>query len=654
MTKQRRPAPARGGPQMTSTAKSMFEAASAHFRADRLAEAKVLFKDLATKGFRPGLCCHFMALIAQQRGQHRKALELFDRAAALDPADVSVHANHGNLLAMLGQTDAALGSFDRALALRPAQAEVLCNRGNALHSLGRLPEALAAYEQALALRADLAEAWDGQGNSLVLIGEGPRALASYDRALLLQPDNPTILYNRANALHGLDRHAEAAAGYDRAIGLRPNWAQALNNRANALLALGRETDALAGYDRALAAEPGHAGAARNRADLLRVLRRYDVALAGYDQVLTLLPCDAEAWCGRGNVLLDMGQHDAALAAYGQALALVPGHAAARYGQAMARLARGMFADGWDDYEERWGFLAFLAQQGAASPHQRYRLRPAPADVSGRDIVVVREQGIGDEVMFASILPDLLRDARRVTYVGDARLTRLFENSFPAAEIAGADNFDPLCFGGCDAVIPVASLGYLYRRDSAGFSGRPYLAPRAAVAAEWQRRIERPDTHQGKHLRVGLSWRGGTRQTRTNERSLSLEELRPLLDLPGCDFISLQYGDVTAEVAAFNAGRDNPVRLFPRAEIEDFEDLAGLIQALDSVVSVQNSVVHLSGALGKDCLAMVPANPEWRYGAAGDRMVWYRSVRLFRQARDTGWDAVVDAVAAAVAARQRDA
>ena len=642
MAKQRRSLPA-GAP-----ARALFDAASAHFQANRLAEAEPLFKDLAAKRFRPGLCTHFLALIAQQRGQYRRALELFDRAVALDPTDVAVHANRGNLLALQGQAEPALASFDRALALRPAQAEVLCNRGNALQSLGRLPEALVAYEQSLILRPDLAEAWDNQGNALAALGEGPRALASYDRALLLLPANPAILYNRANTLHALNRHAEAVAGYDRAVALRPNWAQALNNRANALLALGQETDALAGYDRALAAEPGHAGAARNRADLLRVLRRRDAALAAYDQLLTLHPRDVEAWCGRGNVLLDMGRHDAALSSYGQALGLVPGHAAARYGQAMTRLALGDFAEGWNDYEERWNFLAFLASQDAAAPH-RYRIRPTLADVAGRNVVVVREQGIGDEVMFASILPDLLRDARRVRYAGDSRLTRLVTNSFPTAEITGADN--AANFDARDTVLPVASLGYLYRRDPAAFSGTPYLSPRAAVAAEWRRRL---DPQNPGRLRIGLSWRGGTRLTRTNERSLALEELRPLMDLPGCGFVSLQYGDVTAEVASFNAARENPLRLFPRADIEDFEDLAGLIQALDIIVSVQNSVVHLAGALGKECLVLVPANPEWRYGAAGDRMAWYGSVRLFRQARDAGWAPLVHDVAASIAARQQHA
>jgi ADP-heptose:LPS heptosyltransferase len=130
--------------------------------------------------------------------------------------------------------------------------------------------------------------------------------------------------------------------------------------------------------------------------------------------------------------------------------------------------------------------------------------------------------------------------------------------------------------------------------------------------------------------------------------MTLETLTPLLIREDCEFVSLQYGEVRAAVEAANAGLPQSIGVFDKAEIDDFEQLAGLIQALDLVVSVQTSVIHLSGALGRPCFTMIPRSPEWRYMIARPATPWYGSVRLFRQTDDSGWPAVIDRIVAAVA------
>ncbi len=126
--------------------------------------------------------------------------------------------------------------------------------------------------------------------------------------------------------------------------------------------------------------------------------------------------------------------------------------------------------------------------------------------------------------------------------------------------------------------------------------------------------------------------------------MDLADLRPILDLAECEFVCLQYGDARAEVAALNERLSRPIRLFPPAEIADFDDLAGLVRNLDAVVSVQNTTVHLAGALGTPCLAMIPHVAEWRYGAVGPTMPWYESVELFRQGANRNWDPVIGDIA----------
>jgi len=642
MARNRRPVGST--PVQPSRAADLFDAASAHFAAGRFKEAEALFKDLAGRNHRAGLCCQFLGLIEQGRGRLRKALDYLDRAVALDAMDVSALANRASLLAVMGRPEDALASLDRALIRKPDQAELLANRGALLQSLGRTAEAVTTFEQALALNPDIAQAWDNLATALAALDETDRALAAVDRALALAPNNPLTHYSKANCLAAMDRHAEALACYDRALAIRPGWAEAENNRANSLRALGRNVVALLGYERALAVQPDYIPAMDNRARLLWRERRLEEALAAYDQMLAVGLADAAALCGRGNVLLDQGHFEEARAAFTAALAKPTGdaqyHIAARYGIAIAQLVTGRFHAGWDDYESRFEFQTIFGSPGQKPKFDGYIQRPSLSDVKGRSVVVLREQGIGDEVMFASVLPDLIRDAAQVTYAGEDRLIRLFGASFPGAEVLAEADMSAARLAGFDTVLAAGSLGYLYRREPGSFPGTPYLTPTSSAQDSWAHRLG-PRTGR---CRVGVAWRGGVKQMRQAERSLSLNDLRPILDLPGHDFVSLQYGDVAEEIAAFNAGRARPITLFPRADIEDFDDLAGLMANLDVVVSVQNTLVHMSGALGLECLTLVPANPEWRYGAEGERMAWYGSVRLFRQSRESNWQPTIAAVA----------
>ena len=623
-------------------AAAQFTAAIHRFEQGDLRGAEALFKDLLRKNPKSAPCWHILGLIEQQRGHDRKALELLDRAIALDPNDAAAHSNRGNLLAAMGQPEAALASFDRALALRPDLAQVLCNRGNILHSLGRHAEALASYNAAIAADPGLAQVYNNQGNTLAALGRAEDAVASFTQAIARNPQYAEALYNRANILLALRRAAEALRDYDRALTLQPELPEALCNRGNALQALRRFQDAVASYDRALAIRADYTDALNSRGNALKALGRNDDALASYARAFAARPADPEALSNRGHLFQEIADPDAALAEYGRALAIDPAHSPALQGRALILLGRGDYVAGWDAYEERWRYQTFMADGPTALP--ALGIRPARADLVGRNIALMREQGIGDEVMFASILPDLQNDARHVTYACEPRLARLFAHSFSAITFTDPATFDGTKY---DAVFGIGSLGHAYRQHRAAFPATPYLAPSPAIAAAWAARLGPRDGR----LRVGISWRGGTADTRAEQRSLTLAQCQPLFALPNCDFVSLQYGEVADEIAAFNASLTCPIRHFPRAETEDFEDLAGLIAALDLVVSVQNSVVHLCGALGKECLALLPANAEWRYGIAGDRMAWYDSVRLFRRAPAGDWAAVVEQVAAIPRARK---
>lgn len=337
----------------------------------------------------------------------------------------------------------------------------------------------------------------------------------------------------------------------------------------------------------------------------------------------------------GVILAALGRHDDALDAFDGVLKLDPNSAVAHYQRGLVRLQLRQFAGGWDDYEARWGAERFVAESRGFVPEAlipELTLRPAAADLAGKRILLIGEQAIGDQVMFASMLPDLARAAKSVTLVCEPRLVRLV-----SASLEGVASFSPrdaaVDTDAIDRVVAMGSLGAAYRREPADFPGTPYLRPRDEVVAGWAARL---GPKRGR--RIGLSWRGGAATTGAAARSLGLAQFAPLLALPGCEFVSLQYGDTAAELAGVPA-----IRSFPRADIEDFEDLAGLVANLDAVVSVQTALVHLCGAIGAPCLTLIPKVAEWRYMAEGETMPWYRSVRLFRQAEAGDWPPVVQAV-----------
>jgi hypothetical protein len=240
-------------------------------------------------------------------------------------------------------------------------------------------------------------------------------------------------------------------------------------------------------------------------------------------------------------------------------------------------------------------------------------------------------------MFASMIPDLVADAGEVVLECDRRLAGLFERSFPGVSVIDRGSVSPEHLEGFDHVVPAGSLGRLYRNSLAEFPARSsYLKPDDAIVAKWKSRL----ATLGPGLKIGISWKGGSERTRRQARSIPLELWRPILELDGVRFVSLQYGDVKAEIDRANETLSCPIAQFAPEEIDDFDALAGLIGALDLVISVQTAVVHLSGSIGQPCWVMVPQVAEWRYGAEGDRMPWYSSVELYRQQNRGDWEETI--------------
>lgn len=462
-----------------------------------------------------------------------------------------------------------------------------------------------------------------QGIAAAQAGRFDDALSLLDRALRLVPHHPQALVDRANVLRLLGRYPAALADFTRAVESRPDFVEGHFYRAWVLGELGRVEEALAGYERVLALRPDFPDAHNNAGNALKHLGRFDEAMRHYDRALALKPDYAEAHFNKAIALQGAGELDAALAAYDRAIAADPGHVDAHWNKSLVLLLLGRYEEGWALYEWRW-------------KRKRTREFAAPAwgggePLEGRTILLHAEQGFGDALQFCRYAPLVARRGARVLLEVPPELVAVMRS------LAGVERViargEPL--PAFDLHSPLLSLPHAFHTDLAHVpSDVPYLHAMPEKRARWREKLG-PATKR----RVGVLWSGRPAQTDDYKRSMCLEDLAPLLSMD-CDFVSLQK-----EVR----GRDRPaleahanLRHFGD-QLEDFGDTAALCEAMDLIVSVDSSVAHLAGALGKPLWVMLAAIPDWRWLLERDDCPWYPSARLYRQPRAGDWASVVERV-----------
>ncbi|HEX9278648.1 MAG TPA: tetratricopeptide repeat-containing glycosyltransferase family protein, partial [Casimicrobiaceae bacterium] len=433
--------------------------------------------------------------------------------------------------------------------------------------------------------------------------------------------------------------AEAVASFDQALAFEPNYADALNNRGNALDRLGRQDEALASVDRALALAPDHAGALVTRSVLLRKLRRSAEALASCERALAVSPNDVEALTVRGDILIDLERFDDAIAALDRIVALEPDAVAAKWNKSLVCLGLGRFREGWPLYEHRWAGAKGLVPRDYPQPRWNGQRLDGTLLVWG-------EQGLGDEILHASMLPDLVARTPSVVFEVEPRLAPLFKRSFPQVQVIPLRS--ELYAGRIDAQEPLGSLGRYFRTRFEDFPSRErgYLVADTVRAQALRRRL----AGDGRTV-IGLSWIskapiGGA------SKSARLADFAALLRLPGCRFVDLQYGDTTDERAALARDLGITVERLPDVDnTNDLDALAALMTACDAIVTVSNTTAHLAGALSRPTWVMVPHGNAriWYWFHDHDVSPWYPRARVRRQRGGEPWAQVVASVAMDVAA-----
>jgi tetratricopeptide (TPR) repeat protein len=533
----------------------------------------------------------------------------------------------------------ACRNFEEVLALDPDHVD-------AHHWLGILlardPSTYSAsvqhLERALALDPHIPAGWVDLGCVYYFQRDHVKAAASFRAALAVTPDLVSAHANLGLVLKESNRRDEALVHLRRAHELAPEADGALRNLVTTLIESDLCEEALAVASAAVERNPASYEARLFLAFARLKLNEPETALACYDDALKIRSDDAELYYHRGLAFQDLGRLPEAFADYERAHALEPRFST--FHRTLAYLLVGDFQRGWESYEERRLSTDNVALPTSGGPQWD------GSNLAGRTILVRSEQGLGDEIMFASILPEIIGAAEHCIIECEPRLQGIFSRSFPAATVYAAtpDRTLPpeIAARKRDVEVAAPSLPQFLRRSASDFPRHAgYLKADPLRVRRWRERL----AHLGPGLKVGISWTGGVRKTRRVLRSIPLERLLPVLATPGARFVSLQYtAEAGAEIASWHERQ--PVRIEHWAEaLADYDETAALVQALDLVVSVCTSVVHLSGSLGQRVWVMAPYSPEWRYGFSGESMPWYPSVKIFRQPAFGEWDTVISSVAA---------
>ncbi|MCX7177004.1 MAG: tetratricopeptide repeat protein [Proteobacteria bacterium] len=502
----------------------------------------------------------------------------------------------GTALQMQGKD--ALAVLRKAAELSPRDAEAHCNLGNAERDHGRIAEAVASYRRALEIHPHFAMAYNNLGNAL-------RELRQYEGAVF---------------------------ACRRALEIQPDYADAHSNLGAALQDIGHLDLAITSCRRALTIEPDLGLAYTNLGVALSHQDKLDVAVACFHRALSFDPHCAETHRNLAMNLSDQDRLDDALMYIQRALFIDPHNIKAKFSRAVVLLSKGILSEGWVDYEYR-----FVTTDKRIFSHRQW----AGENLRDKSILIWGDQGIGDEIQFASMYAEMTARAGRCVIECAAKLQPLFARTFPGAQVvpksdpphsATLDNIDYQCAAG--------SLGRWLRPVIEYFPRhRGYLTTNPERVDYWKTRLAK----LGPGLKVGFCWRSSRMIGRLRLHCTLLDQWGPIFAIPGIHLVNLQYDECSAELDEARRRFGVPLHAFPEVDLfDDLDEASALTQALDLVISVWTASASLAAAVGVPTW-MMSYGREW--GTHGtDYHPWYPTVRYFPRTWDQSWDTTIEKIA----------
>ncbi|MCA0199446.1 MAG: tetratricopeptide repeat protein [Proteobacteria bacterium] len=646
------------------------DATAAH-QAGRFAQAVAGYEALLPMAPEHAQLRYLLGAAYVELSRFTDAVTALEQALRLRPRHLPTVEMMGSAWLRAQAPEKSVAYFREADMLAGSTAETTDRLANALRLAGQYPEASAAYRSLLARDPSQHKAYVGLALCLAASGDAAGAEhilrvclqrhAGYGSAVLTlasvlgqmerfteaeqvlrdylagDPSNLGARRLLANALHKQGRLVDAEDIYRDILRTNPDETQTSLQLTEALLERSQLDEAELILRELKRAAPGHADVITTLGRALELRGDLDGAIALHSEAIARDPRNANAYLNRGSAKRFSGDFEAALADYDAALALKPHFPPAIANRGLTLLILGRLREAWPSYRAR-----IRAVHGAPDLTSGKPWDGSP--LAGKRVLVWLEYGLGDEILFANLLPELIDTTAHCTIVCSPRLCRLFERSFPRARIVAMGS---AIDGDFDVRLPLTDAAQLLRPTVASLPRhRGYIVPDSTLVQEMRARYQ-----NGTNARlVGLSWRSAAGPT-GRFKSLQLAQFAKFLDVPDLNFVSLQYGDCTDEIAQVSAMTRRSIIHDTRVDSSgDLDAFAAQTAAMDLVISVSNTTVHVAGALGRPVWALVPTGPgaHWYWFMNRTDSPWYPSARLFRQDRRGDWEKPLDDITAELA------
>jgi len=573
----------------------------------------------------------------QSTGQFEEAEVAYRQVLAVDPENKFALQLLGGMSLQLGKYEQACELIGKTLIADPDNAELNNNLGNALVKLGRLDEALKHLNKALSVAPEYAQAHNNLAAALRELGRLDEALAHHIQALEGQPENPRMRNNYANTLKRLDRTDEALEQYSMAVEQAPDYVDSYYNLGVLQEALNQMEKAQESYSMALEKFPDHPQSNFNLGNILRDMGQSDAAIEHFEKAIAVKPDYAEAHSNLGLVLRLEGKREAAEEHWKQAVEIMPDLADAQVNLGLVSFEKGNLADGWARYEWR---------DKADSYNSTRRKFPQPqwdgSALKDKEIILWGEQGLGDEILYASMIQDVLKQGGKVTIECTLRLVNLFTRSFPGVQVhaapygpaeSGQRHFDYQC--------SFPSLGQHVRKSHEDFPGidddHVYLKADPEKMAFWQKRL----AELSDKPKIGLNWNSMAVRDGFEHFYASIQDMKPLLTLPGVDFINLVPADVKDDIGDSMQKFGVPIHTWDDLDLKDDVDgVAALMGSLDLVVTCLSAVSELAGAMGLRTLGFIGEKSN-TIMLGTDDVVWFPNTHYTAKELDESWQKVFE-------------
>lgn len=608
----------------------------------RLDEAEAVYQKALMGEPNNADALHGLGVLMVQWGQPDQAVPLLNKALVSRPDFPLAYSHLGCAYQALGRNDEALEAYEKAVQIDPAFVEGWNNLAIALAGAGRLAEAEEKLLHAIRLWPEYAKAYDNLGVLLQQQGRLSEALRAYEQSIKLDGGNPESVENFKNALmlagdaesyvaRFEKELAESIDQYERTLSEHPQVAEAHNNLGNALKEQHRYEDAIAHYKLAAALRPDYTAPLNNWGVALQEMERPADAIPYYEAALTTKPDDAQVHSNLAASLMELGRIEEALDHLEASVYLNADYQEARYNLALALLNLGRLQEGWRHYLYRG---SVKQRQNA----QSFLEHPLTADLTGKRILLTRNQGVGDELFFLRFAVQLKARGAWVAYRAADKIAPIARRLPFLDQVVGRHETPD----GLDYLFSIGDLPLaLGVRDLTQVPSSVRLTPTEESVKLVEARLSALPANAGPL--IGVTWRAGadkndpeTRKSRLPFKEYPLESLAGVLrDLPGTVLI-LQRHPKPGEVDAFTAELGRPVHDFSDLN-EDLDQMLALMARLDEYVGVSNTNTHLRAAVGGASRVLVPANIlDWRWMSEGERSPWFPDCRIYRQTPEGSW------------------